>query len=505
MAHLFTWTTITGEKHSSNEYPGPLETILELILTKSYEYDIHVRYHQSHPEHESAMLNLPPNLEILRIDNCRIRTWPTLPTTIREVYADGNDFFRIPNDMSKYTQLIVLQLKNGRLEEFITVLPPNIAYCDISSNALNTIQICNPIWPPTLTRINAELNPSRLRVDPNKFKCYIDTVSNAYTIQRGIFQPVNEIMRDEIIQQPVNRVNPRRVMQPTPVVKKTVYNNTQNVHDNGIQTSVAKNLIYISSYSRGLTSDEILDLFNTKTIVPSSCISKCIPKFISRLFCKKKEEDTNESNTQIVLRSDVNESNTQIVLRPDVLNELKIRLSQPYSMHGYHMHTIIDGLFARISAFESIELRKTAIQRFEEEVLDGQYHCTNGFMVRMTNVLVGLDENIKMQLNPSEILQARIPATMKSKREAGNWREGYEPWQWFRDCFVETAKDLDDCDVNASSEREKWLEPFFSRFIDDLIEGCNTQEDVTNRWKEWGLPNEGWAQSRILNNLKTGV
>ena len=139
------------------------------------------------------------------------------------------------------------------------------------------------------------------------------------------------------------------------------------------------------------------------------------------------------------------------------------------------------------------EAQQTAIQRFEEEIADGKDHCTNGFMVRLCSVLLGLDENVQMQLNASQILQARIPQTMASKRKAGGWKEGQEPWEWSRNCFIETAKDLDECDVYTILERQKWLSPFLEGFEDELLKDCRISEDVATRWETWKLPDETWA------------
>jgi hypothetical protein len=188
-------------------------------------------------------------------------------------------------------------------------------------------------------------------------------------------------------------------------------------------------------------------------------------------------------------------------LSSNAANELKLRLSQPYSMHGFHLTTVVDGLIHRIEAMTDSTARATAVQRLQEEILDGQAHCTNGFVVRMCNVLVGLDEQIVVQLKPSEILQARISKLMEVKRKLGNWTAGHEPVEWSRGCFIDAAKELDECEVYAETERKVWLDPFLYGFMDDIVEGCTSEKDVEQRWAEWNLPNERWALLLCFNGL----
>lgn len=452
--YAFKWTTFAGTTIESNECPADNGDIMELILTKSKS----VRACDSIPEHERIMSQLPPRLEVLRMDKCRIRTWPHLPLSIREVYAEGNDFFHVPSDLSIYTQLIVLELSNGRLEDLITRLPPNIARADVSLNALQTIRI-EGNWPQTLTFLYAYNNPSRMKIE--------SYVNNICITRANPFQGFRVI----------NYADPELPFQTrrTQLSQHNVYKNTQNVHDSGVQSATRKNLEYIASFSQKRTRDQLLfSLSGTNTYLG---FFGCIAKIFNKKETKKG------------------------VLQSNAVRELEVRLSHPYSMHGHHINDIVDGLWAKICSMTG-EAQQTAIQRFEEEIADGKNHCTNGFVVRLSNVLLGLDDNVQMQLNASQILQARIPQTMASKRKAGSWKEGEEPWEWSRDCFIETAKDLDECDVYTILERQKWLLPFLEGFEDELLKDCHTREDVAARWKNWKLPDEPWALAQCERNIE---
>ncbi len=453
----FIWTTFDGNKGKSQIYPGPDADIMELILNKPDT----IRHHESYPEHEIAMQNLPPRLEVLRMSKCRIRTWPNLPLTIREMYAQENDFFHIPADMSQFTQLIVLELTNGRLEDFITILPPTIARANVSSNALGIIRIQGE-WPTSLDVLHAYDNPSRMKKEPPQY------IERIITIKIRVQPVYNNVANGPMIvdNEPMI-VDNEPIVYERPVVptRTIVYNNKQNVHDSGVQSSARKNLQYLASFSQNRSADAIL-----KSMASSPFI---------KIFCKK----------------------SSLTISPIIKYEIKLRLSQPYSMHGYHVKTIIDGLWTKICSMEG-DARITAVKRFEEEIKDGMFHCTNGFMVRLCNVLMGLDENIKMQLNSSEILQARVPQTMKTKREAGGWKEGEEPWQWSRDCFIETVKDLNECEEYKLLTRQQWLTHFLEGFEDELVKDSKDDDSLKHQWKEWGLPYEPWAIAYIQNKIR---
>jgi len=135
-------------------------------------------------------------------------------------------------------------------------------------------------------------------------------------------------------------------------------------------------------------------------------------------------------------------------------------------MHGYSAEQIVDRLWLRIMDFPE-PTRKEVIARFSEEVLDGRAFCANGFMVRMANVLIGFDDNCVMALRPAQVIQARIPATMKRLRDAAGLTEGAEPWVFWRDCVIQTWEDMEEVDMSAS-ERAQWLTPLIDPTLDDL-------------------------------------
>ena len=174
---------------------------------------------------------------------------------------------------------------------------------------------------------------------------------------------------------------------------------------------------------------------------------------------------------------------------------------------------LVHNLWYRILDFP-LEIKKTALQRLYEEVVEARGMCTNGFMVRMVNVLQGLDDKIIMKLETRQIMQTRVPLTMKKMRKAGNWIEGEEPWEWYRDCYKETCKDLDDCDEHMESARMEWLSPFLEGLFEELKKGyepsqsdtetllsIQKQEFIKRRFHELDLPKEDWAIAAVVAEL----
>lgn len=421
--------------------PAPTEPVVELILNRNSARLAAdgVRPHLGHPVHEAAMrAELPASLQILRIDGCRIRTWPTrLPLGLLEFYARGCDFFTLP-DLSAYTSLIVIEMPDNRIERLTQPLPPNLVRLSLTSNCLYTVTIPKP---DSLVNIGLYHNRSLLEILQNERSIY---TARCRDIRQAAMRALGPAFREDAVEYPappqsalptwvINEVAPQyftewmrppaRLAAPAPTIRpKNAYENSQNVHDPGIQGSTRSNLNYIAGY---------------RPEVPPN------PRLLE------------EIEAEPLLRSgDI------------VITSLRERLAIPYSMHGHTIREIVDRLWLRICDFPDT-VRPEVLRRFREEVLEAHKFCMNGFMVRMANVLVGFDENIVMQLRPTQIIQARIPATMKRLRDALDSPAGEEPWTYWRDCTVQTWTDMEEVDMDVA-EREVWLTPLIEPMLDFL-------------------------------------
>lgn len=461
MSFLFEWSTMDGDRGEGNSVPANM-AIFELQLKKRKK-DPKVRPHEAHPEHEEILRQLPQTLGILRMDGCRCRTFPRLPTTIQEVYARQNDFFTLP-DLSAHTDLIVLELADGRLETLDKPLPPNLARFNVEYNAIRTLHI--PIWPYTLATIHMRGNsPSSvqnlMRSDgfhwtPPRPSTNVQSITEEEA--QGNPEAPHPILGLPPIQPlPPQNQRPQQLQPP----RQTVYENEQNVHDHGIQTSIQKNLdIILHAYPSvpSLTKQGLLQQIRNTHIRDQSLLES---------FTKKRPQER-------------------------IAKEYAIRLQSPYSMFGHSLFHILERHWAFLNRLPT-QHRQTALQRLEEECQDAKKNCTNGFVARMINVFVGLDERIVMKLESSQILQARVPLIMKQAREKGGWREGDEPWEWSRDCFNEVCKTLTECDERTIQKRREWLDPFFEGFVEAVLENGCTKSNVRHRWISLGIEQEQWA------------
>ena len=421
---LSVWSTAYG-KRWGNEPPGISEPVLELTLQPSS--DFHTKS-GSHPAHEAAMRSpLPPTLRILRLDYCRIRTFPLyLPAGILELYAQGCDFFTLP-DLSAHTQLIVLELQDNRIEHLSSPLPRTLARFNIRRNALQRVAFPPLVTKPdTLASIEIAHNPGIEEVRDTENRTYQHLVRNA---QRD-FHPtptrpssaIPEWVRTSLWERPpmnarndnefseggdrawngsvINPTN-RRVTVPTsrrvtePMLNRpmgggpvhtppadNIYTNTQSVHDAGIQDSARQNLSYIHMYS-------------PETPVQSmAAILASIQTYVSLTYY-------NGMSTWERILSTITfhfGSNTA-----SVVNEVRTRtqgIGNDYVIHGYTPSAIVERLWTRILAERSPDL----IMRFSEEVLSARNMCTNGFMTRMANVLVCFDPAVVMRVTPEKVL-----------------------------------------------------------------------------------------------------
>jgi hypothetical protein len=209
---------------------------------------------------------------------------------------------------------------------------------------------------------------------------------------------------------------------PSPV-PNTIYENEQNIHDTGVQASTLHNIQYLQLYC---------------PYVPV-----------------KPEEE---------LWTELDERFAQQAIG-SILREFA---TTPYSMHGISLHQLADRVWLRIQEIEDAEVRKEAEQRFCEEVLDGEFRCLNGMVVRLINSLIGFDEHVQISLTPNQILSARIPATLQRLRGVHGVAEGAETAAYWVACYKETVADLRDVEL-PRKEWIQWMQPIAESTLLSLL------------------------------------
>lgn len=425
-----------------------------------------LRQHEGHPVHEAAMRGyLPATLQILRLDGCRLRTWPAqLPLGIHELYAAGCDYFTFP-DLSAYTNLIVIEMPDNRLESLTAPLPPTLARLNLDSNALREVRC---LKPATLANAQFHNNPGleeTLRNEERRYQAAVRAAATAQPPQMPPTKPASVVPAWVAATAAPRLVNARvfglGAAGLEPAREVNPYKNDHSVHDSGIQDSTKANLTYLANYKPEVPPnkrllEDIKAYLNGKT----PRLQRFIPAFCHSIA----------ADMGLLPRDIIAAQGYSGPLVAKVVEELRIRCAQPYVMHGVMPAEIVDRLWLRIMDFEG-EMREEVLARFCDEIVDAAAHCTNGFMVRMANVLIGYDENCVMKMRPTQILQARVPATMARLRRSLELAEGVsEPWTFWRDCVVQTWEDMEEIDMEHK-ERQSWLTDLIYPMLPELCKG----------------------------------
>jgi len=449
---LFLWS-LEGQvaQQWGDRPPDPAQPVIELIFQRSEERMTveHVRNHMSHPIHEAAAGgSFPPTLQVLRMDKCRVRTFPRLPLSLVEFYARACDFMTFP-DLGDYNELISIDVTDGRIEQLTRALPPNLVHLDLTNNAVREIS-CDR--PPHLDSVVLHGNP---RIE------FLWTNPNKPASAPEVMGPVRG--------KPENSV---RIVATAP----TVYKNAQNAHNSGVQDSTKHNLTYICDYAGSIQGD----------------LSLRIREDLKQLL---------ETGSWLEFIS-FDPTGARAVGR-----EIALRLRSPYTMHGHQLHTILEKLWLRIMRWPDHDTRRELAKRFSEEVMDSADLCTNGFVCRLANVLLGFDENIVLKLEPRQIIQSRIPATLSRIRKEKGYTDGQEPIFYWLYVLNQTWEDMDEVEMPIA-ERATWVEALCESLVplmyDELgmINVHLQREEIVTVLVAAGLSDIVELHSIILNKFR---
>jgi hypothetical protein len=421
---LFQYTYGDGTKNEGDVLENP-DLIFELIFLrddKRFTAD-RIRPHQAHPIHEAMMKNLPRNLNILRAVGTRCRTFPVLPASIQECYLTRNHYLELP-DLSAFAHLIVLELDDNSIAAIDKPLPPTLARLNLDLNAIRKFD--TTLVPPSCTSVSDFSNP-------------VTHYWRAPVVPRVVFGlGAGGADGVAIAEKPTN-----------------VYVNSHNVHDSGIQGSTKANIAYLVNYRKEVPlNPKLFDEINAVYKSKQSLLGNLGAFFVSANY------------------SDL----------PG--NILFVQSQTPYIMHGVTFMELVDRIWLRIQDTADAETKMELQKRFAEEVKEGQAHCMNGMMVRLVNVFLGFDPNVQVKLNPNQILQARIPATMERIKKEMDLKDGVEePLEFWVRCYKATITDLEDLEV-GSEEIE----------VDEFDEASGKFEKVKKTtvryetWEPWVTP-----------------
>lgn len=424
MASLFTYTLNDGSTHSVMKLP--LEDYPNMVEL-IFKAGCGPRPHLPNDEHERvAAGNLPPNLRILRADGAKLHTFPSpIGPNMEELYFGNCKFLRIPN-LAHATGVITMELQDNMIEVIDQPLPPNLVNLNYSGNNKN----CRLLSPNAGRITNISTSP-RWGAAP--------AVGMGGTLQ--FRAAVIGAMGGAVVNDPP--------------VEKNVYKNAHNVHDTGVQKSTKSSIEYLVNYKPELPNN---------------------PNIYK------------EIDNHYLLVKQANCFLPPVMNGDPIGSHLAVYAKNPYSMHGVTFETLVNKVWLRIMDTTDAEKRKELLRRLKEEVLEGNQHCTNGMMVRLTNVFIGFDDNVQMKLNPNQVLQARIPATIAKFRKEMEQEEGKENVSFWLAVYKETCKDLKELEVGMKIEKgpngedvdvwdyeqwQPWLESLAEPALEEIWEKNN--------------------------------
>jgi len=438
---LFRYTYGDGTTQEGDALVNP-DLIFELVFIRDnarFTAD-RIRPHQAHPIHEAMMKSLPRNLNILRAIGTRCRTFPVLPPSIQECYLTRNHYLELP-DLSAFANLIVLELDDNSIAAIDKPLPPTLARLNLDCNALRKID--RTLIPATCTSISDFSNPVSFFWKPPVVPRVV------FGLGAGGADGV------AIAEKPTN-----------------VYVNSHNVHDSGIQGSTKANIAYLVNYRKEVPlNPKLFDEINAVYKSKGSALSKLV-------------------GWGGIGSADL----------PGTI--LQVQAQTPYIMHGVTFMELVDRIWLRIQDTADAETKMELQKRFAEEVKEGRAHCMNGMMVRLVNVFLGFDPNIQVKLNPNQILQARIPATMERIKKEMGLKDGVEePLEFWVRCYKATITDLEDLEVGNEEIK-----------VEEFNEASGKFEEVKKTtvryeaWEPWVTPladpildsifeSHGWAST----------
>jgi len=160
---------------------------------------------------------------------------------------------------------------------------------------------------------------------------------------------------------------------------QTIYTNTQNVHDESINTSI-RNML------RSLIKND--------------------------LKCKlEKEYKIEDIHNFIIDYCNKNELNYSIYL--DILKRL---MTDPSKYEGKNLCNIILMVWKKINSFEE-SIKLELYKRFIQELQDMIDTCSSGHLSRLLNILSGYieDKDYQLKINPIDSLRSSIFARLNSE------------------------------------------------------------------------------------------
>jgi hypothetical protein len=409
------------------------KTINDLFFSENYDKAIFIDICDTNET--EYKIPLPSSLQVLKCNKNKFRSLPEMPASLRNLYATSNRLKVIPN-ISKCTELEVLDLTDNEIEEITGFIPPSVRTLGLGFNKIRNINYSViPSEAHTVLSYNfITVSPprdksSRIQFDHNEIR----------TRAIGNVTAVNDIFETEIV--PEER-------------KLNIYNDSQNVHNNHINKTVNASLEYIINYHPKYTSS-------------NDFLSDIIVKYC--IFMKKSKNDVIESKDDDIKPKKRN-AFIQIfydlfdIKSTNEFNIIKIahsptgkfieswcNMQQIHSIHGITFKELLKHVWEIIQDHEH---RAMLEEILFQELNASQGVCFTGRFNRVINVLSGFVDEVHVGISDKEQMQNQIIMAIRKARDV----YGDDTDEYRYRAREEVGKILDSFDIMDEKSRNDWLD-----------------------------------------------
>lgn len=326
---------------------------------------------------------LPPSLQILTFDDSRVEVFPDLPRGVREVRARKGRIGAVPR-LTQNRQLEVLELSDHRIRS-VGALPASLRTLDLSFNLLEFLDAL----PDGLAFANLSFNKlrDRVRAPPACTRNLVQAYATEYVLH------LERVARGW---KPATATDPssaRRPVYPSSV-RRTVYQNGENVHAPSVQKTVSTSVQAL----REACADAVMatdHVTRVARLVEPWWATRCAGRHPVRAWC-----------------------------RDDLV----------HGEHGVTFDELLRMVWTVVRDLQRV---------LRDELRASVGHCFTGRCSRVVNALTGFVEGVGVGVSEKEQMQSRI-AALAAKGGDG-----------LRDA---AAAVLDEFGVTDPAERGAWLD-----------------------------------------------
>jgi len=341
--------------------------------------------------HGRELPKLPPRLQILVFQNSAVEVFPPdIPTSVVAVYGRGSRVECLP-DLGHHENMETMDLHDNMIVEVTAPLPPNLRTLDLSYNKLRCLTCA---LPDGLTSLNLSFN---------KFDADLEAVPDGCRVDS------DHMYSDEYEWSGRGRGRVVTQRMGVPTMRRTIYNNPQNVHDVHVQRNVSSSVGKLIELTHGKQLPSVHEVVRALYGMFSIIVRMFGFHPVCHVFrwC----DDPTIS-----------------------------------SIHGVTYKELLTRMYVVVSEHKD---RAGLEEIMRDDIRVSIGYCFTGRFTRLINVLTGFVEGVGVSLSPKEQMQGRIAQVVSKGQEESLSRD---------EIVRRVEVVLDEFDVSDEGERMAWLD-----------------------------------------------